>query len=348
MKIRSSPEERENLRHKIDRLLRKEGKEGWEMAKDTMLNNKTENRQLHEAIRYVMLKSSPDYFRPAILSFCSKITDGTSEVTIPCGASLVLFARAIGIHDDIIDQSRTKNQQTTVLGAFGKAMALILSDVLLFKGFTLLRKMLEIGVPNEKIVRIFETIEEVWFEQSQGEVLEVSSQGKHNMNLEECLRKIKMRASEMEAITRIGAILGSGSRYQIEALGEYGRLFGVASIIRDELIDMLDFRSLRHRIRKESLPLPLIFALQNPRIKSELLPLLTMKRRLLKGDLLRISRLAETAGGLSFASAHIEDVIEKAHTQIDMFGDKESIYALRLLGNSLFLDPEEWKHHIDD
>ena len=41
-------------------------------------------------------------------------------------------------------------------------------------------------------------------------------------------------------------------------------------ILRDDLIDMIDFEEMVHRINKEHLPLPILYALQNPKLNSTL------------------------------------------------------------------------------
>lgn len=314
------------------RLCAKEGLEGWKLAQETMLKEKISTPELEEAIKHVMIIYQPDYFRPALLSFCCQAVGGTSEATIPIGASLVLLGRAIGIHDDIIDGSRTKNRRPTVLGKFGRDLALVLSDVLLFKGFTLLRKTIQLDVPSERVVAIFGTIERIWFEQSEGEVFELKSRKRIDMAPQECLAKIRMRASELEAVTRIGGILGGGSEDEINILGKFGRLLGTMSILRDEIIDMLEFNVLRHRIRKESLPLPLIYAIQKPKVRPKIISLLS-KKRLKTTDLQKISKASAEAGGLNFTAKIINEMAEEAYSYIGVLKNKTG--ELKLLTSSI-------------
>lgn len=332
----------EQLLNKTKKLWEKEGEEGWKLAQETMLKEKTSNKELKEAMRYIMLKSPPDYFRPALLSFCSKAVGGTSDATIPIASSLVLFARAIGIHDDIIDQSKTKNKHTTVLGKFGRDIALILTDILLFKGFTLLRKTIKLKVPLERVIAVLDVIDEIWFEQSEGGVLDIQARSKTNITTKECLTKIRKIASETEAIARMGGILGGGSKGEIEALGKYGRLLGMASIVRNELIDMLDFKTLLHRIRKESLPLPLVHTLQDSQARSKLTSLIS-KRRLKTEILGEISKISDDSGGIEYAANLITKIVRKAYSYIYIFKDQEAYVPLKLLITTLPIIPEEWR-----
>jgi octaprenyl-diphosphate synthase len=332
----------EELFEEAKKLCEKEGTEGWKLAQETMLKERARSPELQETIEYAMLKYRPDYFRPALLSLCCKAVGGNKETTISTGAALTLFAWAIGIHDDIIDQSRIKNGRPTVLGKFGKDLALILSDVLMFKGFTLMRKTVS-KIHNDKVAKILETIERIWFEQSRGEALEVRHRGSIDVTPEECLEKIRMRASEIEACARIGGILGGGTDKQVEKLGKYGRLIGMMAILRDELIDMLELHVLKSRIQKESLPLSVIYALQNPRTKPKLVSLIK-ESKMTKENLRGISKLSDQSGGIRYVAALINQMSNDADSCARPFRNP----GLSMLTNPFSISPKVWKKLLSD
>jgi len=335
---RTKEQQREELLEQVKRMLEKEGLEGWNYAKETMLSQKMHSRQLREIMNHIA--EHPDFFRPAVVSLCSQAVGGTPEVTIPTGASLILLGKAIGIHDDIIDNLKVRNQRPTAFGKFGKEMALILSDVLLFKAFTLLRKNAEIGVPYRAVNDILETIDYIWFEQAEGEALEIQSRRRTDLTPKECLAKIRMRASEMEAIARIGGILGGGSEKEIRALGEYGRSIGIASLLRDELIDLLEVDALRHRLENESLPFPLIYASQSGKTGSKITPA-TSKRKLTKENLRAVSLASNEAGGLTYTANLITQMVKGATLELSLL--KTTTKELKALAVSLAIDPKDWK-----
>ena len=336
----------DKLLHEARNLLEKEGEEGWRLAKDTILTQKTKNTELEKAMKYIMLVSQPDHFRPALLSFCSRAVGGKSDVTVPFAASLVLFARAIGIHDDIIDRSKTKNNHTTIFGKFGKDLALILADILLMKGFTLIRKTLQLNLPTERVVRALDVIDTVWFEQSEGGTLDIQNRSQTDTSPKKCLDKIKMIAAETEAIARIGSILGGGAEEVTERLGKYGRLLSTSYIIRNELVDMLDFKALKHRIRYESLPLPLLYALQDPLVKPQALGLVS-KRKLTAETLQRILLITDSAGGMEYTANIITQTVKKTKACIEILEEKSVLSALNKLAETALIRPMEWKHLIE-
>jgi len=330
----------DELLEQVKRLCEKEGAKGWKLAQETMLNHKTCAVQLQEAINYIMIEYKPELFRPAVVSLCSEAVGGDPAKTVPFGASLVLLARAIGIYDDIIDKLKKRNKRRTLFGRFGMNIALILSDVLLFEGFTLMRKGFELKVSQQAMSEILETIDRVWFEQSEGEILEVQSRKRMDVTPSECLAKISMRSSELEAIARIGGILGDGSQREIDVLGKFGRSLGVMSILRDEIIDMLEFDVLKHRIRSESLPLPVTYAMQNSEAKSKIM-LLLLKKKLMVADLKMISKLTDDAGGINYVAGIIKDEIKKACYYVNKLKNKKE--ELKLLATSIAIEPKEWK-----
>lgn len=336
--IRKTEATGEKLFQEAKKLIEKEGAKGWNLAKENLLKQETRNSQLKEALNYVA--ELPEYFRPAIVSLCCKAVGGKTETTIPCGASFIMLGKAIGIHDDIIDNLRMRSKRLTLFGKFGKEIALIISDILVFKAFTLMRKNAEIGIPQQTNAKILQTIDKFWFEQGESEILEIQSRKKLETTPQENLTKIKMRASELEAITRIGGILGNGSEKEIEALGTYGRLLGIASILRDELIDMLELDVLRHRIQHESLPLPLNYVMQKSESKAALTSAIS-KKRLTKTDLYKISKVVDEAEGIKYVADLISKTANEARSQLQMFKDKKD--GLQLLTASLLMKPKDWK-----
>jgi geranylgeranyl pyrophosphate synthase len=329
----------EELLERAKKILEMEGSKGWELARGVLLTQKVRNSKLKEAIKYIA-NGPPDYFRPAILSLCCKIVGGKPDVTAPYSVSFIFLGKAIGIHDDIIDNLKTRNGRQTFYGKFGKEVALILSDILLFKGFTLLQRNLESSIPQKTVIEILSTIDRVWFEQSESEILEVGSRKLLGVPIKRCIVKIKMRASEFEAITRIGGLLGRGSQKEVEILGRFGRLIGMASLLREEIIDMLELDVLKHRITYESLPLPIIYAAKDPKFKSKIASLI-FKKRCNKNDLKEIVKISDIAGGINYVANHIVEMIKDACKCLRFF--KTGYEELNLVASSLIIREKEWK-----
>ena len=140
----------EEMMKLVQELLEERGRKVLEMTRKTVLEEEIESKQVREALNYFMSEYWHDVARPALLSLACEAVGGNPEVTTPIAIPMSLISGAIDIHDDIIDQSKTKGPRPTVLGKFGQDMALLVGDALLFKGFNMLYKAVEKGVTAEK------------------------------------------------------------------------------------------------------------------------------------------------------------------------------------------------------
>jgi geranylgeranyl pyrophosphate synthase len=261
------------LINQVRTLLWKRGQKALEMAKQTILQEKVPFAPLGEALRFFILNWE-DVLHPALLSLACEAIGGNADATIKVGAALVLLAGGADVHDDIIDQSTVKDAKPTVYGKYGKDMSVLVGDALLFKGLYALHEACE-ALPSSQKHAILEQTEQAFFGISSAEAKEASLREKNDASAaEEYLETIKMKAAVGEATTRIGAILGGGTEEQIEMLGHYGKTLAVLYTIRDEFIDAFELDELRNRIEKECLPLPILYALQNPKKAERLLRLL--------------------------------------------------------------------------
>lgn len=213
---------------------------------------------------------------------------------------MILTSGAIDLHDDIIDQSTVRKNRPTILGKFGADVALLTADALLFKGLLLMHEMVELGVSPEKARMVIRTVKKLLFELGDGEALELRFRGRLDISPEEYLHVVRKKAADVEAYMRIGAILGGGSNEEVDVLGEYGRILGMMAILRDYLEDMLDFEGeMPNIIKKEALPLPLLYALRKPEERASIVSIIKggkFGRKEIEG----IFELTEDAGGLQY------------------------------------------------
>jgi geranylgeranyl pyrophosphate synthase len=328
----------EEMMEQVQKLLEERGKKALEMARKTVLEEKIESKEVREALKYFMTEYWHDVARPALLSLTCEAVGGDPDITTLIAVPMILISGAIDIHDDIIDQSKTKGSRPTVLGKFGKDTALLVGDALLFEGFALLYKAVEKGIPAEKVAVISDIIKRTFFELGDAEALELQFRGRLDVTPEEYLRIV--RKKDMEAYTRISAILCGGSKEEIDALGEYGRLLGMLVILRDDMIDMFDLEEAMHRIKKEHLSLPILYALQSPVICSTLSFLL--KKTLTEKDAEKISTVVHEARGFDRVDELMRELAQDAYSQVKKM--KKNKKHLELLSRGMLLP--EWRKYL--
>jgi geranylgeranyl diphosphate synthase type I len=254
----------------IQKIFKKRGTKAFEMARRAILEENLESEKAQQALTYFMTEYWHDVARPSLMALACEAVGGDAELTLPIAVPMVLISGAIDIHDDIIDQSKTKDGRRTVYGKFGKEIALLAGDALLFKGLTLLNQAKAKEISSEKMLKISGIIETMFFELGDAEALELDFRGRLDVSPGDYLRVVRTKAADVEAHTHISAILGNGSRREVKALSEFGRLLGMMIILRDDLIDLMVPEECLSRIRKEALPLPLLYGLRDPSQGSKL------------------------------------------------------------------------------
>ncbi len=330
----------EEITEQLQKLLEERGKKALEMAKKTVLEEKIESKEVREALKYFMTEYWHDVTRPGLLSLVCEAVGGDPNLTTPIAVPMILISGAIDIHDDIIDESTNKESRPTVFGKFGKDIALLVGDALMFKGFTVLYKAVEKGVPAEQIAVISDIIERTFFELGDAEALELQFRGRTDVTPEDYLCVVRKKAADVEAYTRISAIVGGGSGEEIEALGEYGRLLGMLVILRDDMIDMIDLEETIHRIKKEHLSLVIVYALQKPEIKSGLSQLL--KKTLTMKDAEKILMLVNKAGGFVRMEECMNELAENAYKKVEIAKCNQNYLTLLVQGMLL----PEWRNYL--
>jgi len=295
--MKCTPNKQENVIEQVKELLKERGSKALEEARKTILQEEVECKEVREALTYFMQEYWQDLARPTLLSIACEAVGGDPEVTTPIAVPMIIMSGAIDIHDDIIDQSEVKESRPTVLGKFGKDVALLVGDALLFEGVALLYETVQRKVSPRKARVVINVIKNMFKELGDAESLELSFRGRTDVTPEEYLHVVTKKAADVEAYTCISAVIGGGSRKEIDALSKYGRILGMIAILRDDLSDMLDFQEISNRIKKECLPLPLLFALQNLEVKSKIEALL-QKEKLVRKDAKTIFEITRKSGGL--------------------------------------------------
>ena len=260
---------------RVKALLMERGHKALEVSRESVLLEQIAYKSLQEALRYFM-EEWCDVAHPTLLSLACEAVGGNPDATTSVGAALVLLAGAADVHDDIIDQSTIKDSKPTVFGKFGKDIAIILGDVLWFKGLFMLHEACE-PFRKEQREAILKLAKQAFFDIGSAEAEEANFRGKLDLSPDEYLNIIKMKVSVAEAAAKIGAILGNGTPEEVESLGHYGKTLGTLMTIRDEFIDVFELDELRNRFENECLPLPVLNAFRDPARKIKIIHLLKRK-----------------------------------------------------------------------
>src|SRR3972149_1980458 len=111
---------KEKLTERTVALLRERGQKAIAVSRQSILQEKIQYKPLRDALCYFIDEVFCDVFQPGLLSLYCEAVGGDPNETTQTGAAMVLLVGAADLHDDIIDQSTTKNSKPTVFGKFGQ------------------------------------------------------------------------------------------------------------------------------------------------------------------------------------------------------------------------------------
>jgi octaprenyl-diphosphate synthase len=168
--------------------------------------------------------------RPALLLLSSKLFNYEGRGAIRLGAVVEIIHTATLVHDDIIDEAKTRRGRPAANTQWGNSKCVLAGDWLYMQAF-------KIAV-QERNFRILDALIELTQQMVEGELLQMERLGKL-ISLQEHFDLIfRKTACLFSVCMRLGAILGGASPEQEESLGRYGRDLGMAFQIVDDVLDL--------------------------------------------------------------------------------------------------------------
>jgi len=168
--------------------------------------------------------------RPALLLLAAKLMGYEGRGTIKLGAVVEIIHTATLVHDDIIDEAKTRRGRPAANTQWGNSKCVLAGDWLYMQAF-------KIAV-QERNFRILDVLIELTQQMVEGELLQMEKLGKC-ISLDEHFDLIyRKTACLFAACMRMGAVLAQGTEEQENRLGEYGRSLGLAFQLVDDVLDL--------------------------------------------------------------------------------------------------------------
>jgi octaprenyl-diphosphate synthase len=168
--------------------------------------------------------------RPALLFLSAKLLGYQGRSAVRLGAVVEIIHTATLVHDDIIDEAKTRRGRPAANTQWGNSKCVLAGDWLYMQAF-------KVAV-QERNFRVLDTLIELTQQMVEGELLQIEKLGKLIM-LEEYLDLIYRKTACLFSVCmRLGAILGGATAVQEEALGKYGHDLGMAFQIVDDVLDL--------------------------------------------------------------------------------------------------------------
>jgi geranylgeranyl diphosphate synthase type I len=191
---------------------------------------------------------------------CSEIFGGKYQDTKDAFIALELIHNGTLIHDDLIDDDDYRRGQTSVHTEYGGKKAILAGDMLLSLS-------LKYACKTGKI-SIIEKLSDTAMKMVQG----VAAQTQYRGTLISLPRYAELAylksGSLFETAASIGGLLSNASGESLTDVSDFGKYFGLAYQVRDDIIDIVSNKDspTRSDIANGDVSLPLIYALESKSI----------------------------------------------------------------------------------
>ncbi|HTI13794.1 MAG TPA: polyprenyl synthetase family protein [Dictyobacter sp.] len=207
------------------------------------------------------LSSPGKRLRTALTLLSGKLSQYRLDKLLLLSVAFEMTHLATLIHDDIVDEAKTRRGQPTVNTVWGDKIAILLGDYYFAKTAGLIA-----DIEDVRIDHLFsDTVATV----CEGTILEMMTAKQSDLTRETYFEKIKHKtACLIAACSKGGAIVSLASDTEINALYNYGLNLGVAFQIIDDILDYTEDQSTIGKpagndLRQGMVTLPLIYALED-------------------------------------------------------------------------------------
>ena len=198
--------------------------------------------------------------RTALTLLSGKMKAYNLDKLLPLSVAFEMVHLATLIHDDIVDNAKTRRGNPTVNALWGDNIAILLGDYYFAKTAGLIA-----DINDNRIDHLFsDTVATV----CEGTIMEMMTAGRIDLTIESYYEKISHKtACLIAACCKGGAIVSQASDEEIELLYDYGLNLGIAFQIIDDILDYTEDqvtigKPAGNDLRQGMVTLPLIYALQ--------------------------------------------------------------------------------------
>jgi geranylgeranyl pyrophosphate synthase len=220
---------------------------------------------------YGMLQSVKSYWSDSVRSglislSCEAVGSRDPDGLVEFSLLISLVDAGVSIHDDVIDHSQTKHLRKTIVGQYGIEKDILLGDLLIIKAWSILNQVIHKTNQNQQLSEAVRIYHNLCVDMCESQFTELRARKNLEVDLLEFQRALLKANSSIVACTQIGAVLGGGTKQDVETLASYGRHLALLFSLKEEVRDCRNLEgNLTQRLRYESVPLPVLFATKSSR-----------------------------------------------------------------------------------
>ncbi len=177
--------------------------------------------------------------RPLLMALVAQAVCGDYRHVLTAGAALELLHNFTLIHDDVMDNAAERRHRPAVWTRWGRWQAINAGDGMYALSNVVMTRLLESGVPAEKVVLAHRSMSQACLWTAEGQVLDMDFETRASVSPDEYLTMITHKtATLIEAAAYIGALLSTDDEAVVRAYAAFARDLGVAFQVRDDYLDV--------------------------------------------------------------------------------------------------------------
>jgi len=297
-----------------------------------------EPKIIYDAIRWIPLAGGKR-LRPIITMLACEAVGGRPESTIPLGIALEYIHNATLIHDDIIDGDKWRRGLQTTHKKFGLSIAIVAGDALIGETYRMFSYMAPPELKSNTFKMIIRLIADAAKLSYEGQALDLVFDKRLDITIQEYMIMVEKKTAQLYYVAgKGGALIGKGSKKQVENLARFGILFGIMFQIKDDLLNILPDQATlgKQAIGSDILngkrSLVLVHALQNAdeKDRNQIISILGKKEATQK-DVMNIIKIFKQTGSIDFAQSKLKEFREKAKMCLSNLKESKSKEILTAL-----------------
>ncbi len=268
------------------------------------------------------LRTKGKQIRPIIVMLSAKMLGKINSHVLYAAAALEMLHNASLIHDDVVDETKTRRGKATINSIWGNHVAVLVGDYFVSNA-------LAVGIKTES-VHVVKALSDLGVELSTGEVDQISNARAHHYSEEAYFNMIRKKtASLFMHCMKIGAETSGANKDYWSPMVRYAELLGLCFQIRDDIFDYFPAGEIGkptgNDLREGKVTLPLLYALTHTTTdEAKSMRALLDKEQLNEQEIQTLIDFAVTNGGIDYAYATMRDMQIEANEIINRYPDSDA------------------------
>ena len=258
------------------------------------------------------LKVKGKQIRPILVMLSARLLGEVNDNVIASAAAVELLHNASLIHDDVVDDTKTRRGVETINGLWDNHIAVLVGDY--FVSMALIESM------TTGDSRAVESIANLGKLLSLGEIDQIYNARFHQLSEEAYFGVINRKtASLFVACVEMGGYAVGADEESMTHLRRYAELLGLCFQIKDDIFDYFDDERIGkptgNDLREGKITLPLLHVLLGEDADSPMMQL-SRKEQLTDGEIMLLIEHAKANGGIEYAYERMSGLCGEALAEL--------------------------------